>query len=411
MDGAARSGTIQLASNRTYDVVVARPGFKTLRQQSMRPAPQWNFTLEPEPLRLSFSTSEKEGQVFIDNNEKGALQNGLLQNLELPTDGNEHVLALRKGNREIVAFSFTAKPAETARVIGLKPRDAIVVSSLGAEAIVYSGGSPGLRANLSGQEQQPIPPDGLKLTAVTSANNELAFSNNDLAKIAVDVGNAPALYVALNADTNIAYATVQMNVPAAHLFVDGVEIKPLKPGTWRPIARKPGKYTILGTADGYEDNQQQVELVKDKPAKIAPGTEAQSRDYDRHLLIVEGGTPGAEFLIDGMPVKALDGNGSARVEIPPGPHQVAFRKDLFEPSAERQITLSRGQETKLGASDAKLKEFGAIRVKTVPADAQVTYRHGDQTGRLRGGSGPLPEGRYSITVEAPGYRPQTKKPT
>jgi serine/threonine protein kinase len=407
VDGAARSGTIELASNRTYDVVAARSGFKTLHQQSMRPGPQWTFTLEPEPLRLSFSTSEKEGQVFIDNNEKGTLQGGLLQNLELPTDGNEHALAVRKGNREIVAFSFTAKPAETARVTGLKPRDAIVVSSLGAEAIVYSGGSPGLRASLSGQEQQPIPPDGLKLTAVSSANNELAFSNNDLAKIAVDVGNAPALYVALNADTNIAYATVQMNVPAAHLFVDGVEIKPLKPGTWRPIARKPGKYTILATADGYEDSQQQVELAKDKPAKIALELKPKVV-ITTATLIVEGGTPGAELLIDGMPVKALDTNGSVKVEVPPGPHQIAFRKDLFEPSAEKQITLSRGQETKLGASDAKLKEFGAIRVRTAPADAQVTYRRGDQTGRLRGGSGPLPEGRYSITAEAPGYRPQTK---
>jgi serine/threonine-protein kinase len=407
VDGVARSGTIQLASNRIYDVVIARPGFKTLHQQTMRPGPQWSFTLDPEPLRLSFSTSEKEAQIFIDNNEKGALQAGLLQNMELPTDGNEHVLALRKGNREILAFSFTAKPAEMARLTGLKPKDAIVVSSLGTQAIVYSGGSPGLRANLSGQEQQPIPSDGLKLTAVSSSNNELAFSNNDLAKIAVDVGNAPALYVALNADTNIAYATVQMNVPAAHLFVDGVEIKPLKPGTWRPITRKPGKYTILATAEGYEDSQQQVELAKDKPVKLALELKPKVV-ITTGTLIVEGGTPGAELLIDGSAVKALDNSGSARVEIPPGQHQIAFRKELFEPSAEKQITLSRGQETKLGAGDAKLKEFGSIRVRTVPADAQITYRRGDQTGRVRGGSAPLSEGRYSITVEAPGYRPQTR---
>jgi hypothetical protein len=71
-----RSGTIEIASDRTYDVVVARPGFKTLHQQAMRTGPQWSFTLEPEPLRLSISTAEKEGSIFIDNNEKGALQGG-----------------------------------------------------------------------------------------------------------------------------------------------------------------------------------------------------------------------------------------------------------------------------------------------------------------------------------------------
>ncbi len=406
VNGEVRSGTIALASDLTYDVAIARPGFKTLHQATVRPTAQWNFALEPEPLRLSFSTAEKEGQIFIDNNEKGALQAGLLQNMELPADGNDHVLALRNGNREILAFTFTAKPAETARVTGLKPRDAIVVSSLGSEAVLYSGGSPGLRASLSGQEQQPIPPDGLKLTAVSAANNELAFSNNDLAKIAVDVGNAPALYVALNADTNIGYLNVQLNVPAAQLFVDGVEIKPSKGGTWRPIARKPGKYTVLAKAEGYEDSQQQIELVKDKPLKLALELKPKVV-ITTGTLVVEGGTPGAELLVDGAALKTLDNSGSARVDVQPGTHAIVFRKDSFEPSAERQVTVSRGQETRLGA-EAKLKEFGSLRFKTSPADAQLTYRRGDQIQRLRGsGSVQVAEGRYSITAEAPGYNPQT----
>ena len=408
VNGMTRSGTIELASDRTYDVVVARPGFKTLHQQAMRTGPQWSFTLEPEPLRLSISTAEKEGSIFIDNNEKGALQGGLLQNMELPADGNDHVLALRNGNREILAFSFTAKAAEAARVTGVKPKDAIVVSSLGAEATVYSGGSPGLRANLTGQEQQPIPPDGLKLTAVSAANNELSFSNNDLAKIAVDTGNAPALYVALNANTNIGYLTVQMNVPRAQLYLDGVEIKPSKTGTWRPIARKPGKYTILAKAEGYEDSQQQVELVKDKPLKLALELKPKVV-ITTATLIVEGGTAEAMLLVDGIAVKTLDGNGSARVEVPAGPHQIAFRKDLFEPSPEKQLTFSRGQEIKLGAGDAKLREFGTLSFKTAPSDAQITFRRGDQTQHLRAHeSARVPEGRYSITAEAPGYNPQTR---
>ena len=406
VDGRPLSGTTQLASDRSYNVAVTRPGFKPL-QQSMRPGAQWNFALQPENVRLSFSTSEKDAQIFVDNNDKGQMQAGQLQNVEVPADGGDHVLALRKGNREILSFGFTAKPGETARVSNLKPRDAIVVSSLATEAIVYNGGTPGLRANLAGQDQQAIPPDGLKLTAISATNNELAFSNNDLAKIAVEVGNAPAIYVALNADTNIAYLSVQVNVPNAQLFVDGVEIKQSKAGVWRPIARKPGKYTVIAKAEGYEDGQQQIELVKDKPVKLAMDLK-QKVVATTGTLIVEGGTPGAEIFVDGAGMKALDNSGAARLDVQAGSHQVAFHKDGFEPSPEKAITIARGQEVKLGP-EAKLKEFGTVRVRSVPADAQISYRRGDQTGRIRGGSAQLPEGRYLITAEAPGYTSQPKE--
>jgi serine/threonine-protein kinase len=407
VNGEIRSGTIQLPFDRTYDVVVARPGYRTIHQQTLRPAAQWSFALEPEALRLSFSTAEKEGKIFVDNNEKGSLQAGLLSNLEIPADGADHTLALRNGKREILSFNFTGKPAEKVRVSALKPEDAIVVSSLGTDAVVYSGGTPGLRANLPGQEQKPIPSDGLSLTAVNASNNELTFSANDFSKIAVDTGNAPALYVALNAATNIGYLNVQVNVPAAQVYVDGVEIKPSKTGSWRPIARKPGKYTVAVKAEGYEDSQQQVELVKDKPLKLALELKPKVV-ITTATLVVEGGTPGAELLVDGSPAKTLDSSGSARLEVPAGPHQIAFRKDSFEPSPERQIQFTRGQETRLGA-EAKLKELGSIRFRIAPADAQITYRRGDQTGRLRGNSSvQVPEGRYSITAEAPGYNPQTR---
>jgi serine/threonine-protein kinase len=403
VDGETRSGTIQLAGDRTYDVVVVRPGYRT-SHQTLSAGPQWSFTLEPELLRLSFSIAEKEGKIFIDNDEKGALPS---QNLDLRPDGNDHLLALRTGKREILSFAFTAKPGEKARISSLKPKDAIVVSSLGTEAVVYSGGSPGLRANLSGQEQQPIPSDGLTLSVVSADNNELAFSNNDFAKIPVEIGNAPALYVALNADTNIGYLNVQVNVPTAQLYVDEVEIKQSKLGVWRPIARKPGKYTVLAKAEGYEDTQQQVELVKDKPVKL-PVELKPKVVVTTATLIVEGGTPGAVLYVDGSPVKVLDDYGSGRSDVQPGSHQIGFRKDFFE-SVERQVQFTRGQEAKV--SDAKLKEYGTLSFKTAPPDARIRYHGADQPQPLplRGSNSVrVPEGRYSITAEALGYQTQTK---
>lgn len=352
VNGETKSGTVELSSNGAYDVVVSRLGYRTLHEDTLRAQSKWAFTLDPEPVHLSLSTAQKTGKIFLDGQEKADLANPG-QDVELPADGGNHVLAVRDGTKEILSLTFSAKPGEAPRVSAPKPSDLIVVSSLANQAIVYSGSST-LRANLSGQEPQPIPADGLNLQAVSASNNELVFNNPDLARIPIDTGNAPSLYVGLNAETSIAYLHVQSTVPSAQLFIDGIEVKPSKPGNWRPIGRKPGKYSILVKAQGYEDHQEQVEFIKGKPVALNVDLKPL---VTTAYLVVEGGTPGAQVIIDGMPVKSLDSAGAARIEVAPGPHKVALRKDGFQPSPETQQILIRGQETKLGASEAKLKEI------------------------------------------------------
>jgi hypothetical protein len=112
-----------------------------------------------------------------------------------------------------------------------------------------------------------------------------------------------------------------------------------------------------------------------------------------------------------MPTKALDSSGAARIEVSPGPHKIGFRKELFEPSTDIQQNFTRGQEIKIGANEATLKPFGTLQFRITPADAQVSYRRGDQgeTQHARGrDSVRVPEGKYSITVEGPGLPSQTR---
>ncbi len=412
VNGEVRSGTIHLPPGATYKVVVSKLGYRT-QEENMQPQSRWIFNLDPAPVRLNLSTSEKAGKVFVDDAEKADLQTGLLQDVELPADGANHVLALRNGNREILSLTFSAKPGEGARVSNVKPKDLIVVSSLGNEATVYSG-SPTLKANVTGQELQPVPADGLRLSGVGATANEVIFSNADLPKVPIDTGNSPVLYVGLNADTNIAYLNVQSNVPASQLIVEGVEIKASKPGMWRPIGRKPGKYTLLVKAEGYEDHQEQIELVRGKATQriveLKPKVVAPTVAY----LVIEGGTAGAEVMIDGAPARALDASGSARLEVTPGPHKVSLRKDFFEPSGETQQNFTRAQEIKLGPGEAKLKEFGTLQFKVTPAEAQINYRRSDQSEpqHVRGReSVRVPEGRYTITVESAGLGSQTREVT
>jgi eukaryotic-like serine/threonine-protein kinase len=408
VNGETRTGSVDLDSNATYDVVVSRAGYKTLHEAAKRPEAQWNFTLEPEPVRLHLSTAEKGGTIFVDNAEKSALTEGM-PDIEVPADGNEHAIALRNGNKEILSFTFTAKPGETPRVTAPKPGDLIIVSSLGTETTVYSG-SNSLQANLAGQEPRPIPAEGLKLTGVSTTNNQLTFSNKDLPKILIDLGNAPVLYVGLNADTNVAYMALQSNVPSSKLFVDGREVRANKPGNWPAVVRKPGQHTVKLTADGYDDFTEQVEFVKDKPVQVAvelkPNVVATSA-----FLSIEGGTPGAEVLVDGVSVKTLDTTGAARIEVTPQSHKIGFRKEHFESPDAVTRAFTRGQEIKLGASDAKLKEMGRLQFQVTPQDAQVSYHRTDHTEIQRAKGRDVvwvPEGKYSITVEAPGFTAQSK---
>ncbi len=408
VNGETRSGTVDLDSNTTYDVVVSRAGYKTLHEAAKHPEAQWSFNLEPEPVRLHLSTAEKAGTIFVDNVEKGALTEGM-PDMEVPADGADHAVALRNGNNEILSFTFAAKPGETPRVRAPKPSDVIIVSSLGTETSVYSG-STSLRANLNGQEPQPIPAEGLKLSGVSASNHELVFSNKDLPKILIDAGNAPVLYVGLNADTNVAYLAVQSNVQTSRLFVDGREVKSNKPGNWPAVVRKPGQHVVKVTADGYDVYTQQVELVKDKPVQLAVELKLNVVATTAFLSI-EGGTPGAEVLVDGVAVKTLDTSGAARIEVTPLSHKIGFRKEHFESPDVVTRAFTHGQDIKLGPNEAKLKEMGRIQFQVTPQDAQVSYHRSDHQ-ELQHAHGRdvvwVPEGKYAITAEAAGYASQSK---
>jgi hypothetical protein len=353
---------------------------------------------------LRLSTSEKAGKILIDNQDKG----DWTEEMEIPADGADHVIALHNGNKEILSFTFTAKPAEIPRVSTLKPNDLIIVSSLGSEASVYSG-STSLGANVGAQDPQAIPSDGLKLSGLSETNNELAFSNKDLPKILIDTGNAPVLYVGLNADINVAYLAVQSKVQAARLFLDGREVKPNKPGNWPAVKGRPGQHTVKVTAEGYNDDVRQVTLVRDKPVQLAielkPNIVATSA-----FLVIEGGTPGAEVLVDGVSGKTLDTSGGAKIEVTPQPHKITFRREHYESPEAVTRTFSPGQEIKLG-NESKLKEMGRLQFQITPQDAQVSYHRADQKDAQHARGREVvwvPEGKYTITAEAAGFTTQSK---
>jgi serine/threonine protein kinase/Tfp pilus assembly protein PilF len=400
VDGNIRSGTIELPSDGTRHVEVSRLGY-IAQNDDKKPAAEWRFELEAEPLHLNLSTSEKAGKIFVDDSERGELQTDPTPDFGLPADGRNHKFVLRNGKRELLSFSFTAKPGEAPQISELRPKELIVVSGLASEAVVYAGAK-NLSANLAGHELQPITADGLKLTGVSGTNNVITFSDNELRNVTIDSDNSPFIYVGMNAGEN-AYLTVETKPETAHVFVDGVEKKPPK-----HIRLKPGTHSIIAKAEGYEDAHQSVELIKDKLASVPIDLKKQKEALA--TLAVVGGTPGAEILIDGVSTKILDNLGSATVEISPAARKVAFRKQYFEPSPEMPLQFEKGH-ARLDHNEAKLREFGTLQFQITPPEADVSYRRSDQ-GDSQTAKGHesrrVQAGTYTIRAEAPGYNPQEK---
>jgi hypothetical protein len=355
-------------------------------------------------VHLNIVTAEKAGTVLIDDREVATLDG--VPDLEWAPDSADHVLSVKGRNGELLSFTFRAEPGARPIPSAVKVKDLIVVSSLGPDAAVYTG-TPGLRANLPGQDAQPVPEGGLNLTGLTETSHEVAFDRKDLPKIPIEAGNAPALYVALNSDPNVGSLFVTANVESARLLVDGHEIKPAKKGGWW-IERKPGNYAIKLTADRYEDFQEQMEFAKGALTRRKIEMRAKPAVA---FLVIQGGTPGAEVLLDGTHLATLDAVGSAKQDgIPPGQHRITFRKEFFEPSAPIVRVFPPYQGITLAASDTKLKEFGTLSFQVTPAEAQVTYRRSDQpeTRMVRAGDAVrVPEGRYIVTAQADGYAART----
>ena len=330
INGEKQSGTANLSSATTYDIAVSRPGYVTYHELGKRAAASWRFTLNPEPLKLTLATSAKAGKILIDNNEKADLQGGAPQDLELPADGAQHTVTVQGATGPVLSFTVVTKPGEVPLISDLKPKDLIAVSSLQSNLVVYTGGS-GLKANLGGQAPQQIPADGLRLSLTNAADNSIVFDNKDVPKISVDTGNAPSVYIGLNVDQEIAYLRFQSNVETAHLKVDGVERKPVKPGTWRPLGLKPGTHSISVTADGYESHEQQIELAKGSITPISVQLKPIVVVTTANLVI-EKGTPGATVYVDGAATKPLDASGAATIELQAGQHRISFRKQDYENS-------------------------------------------------------------------------------
>jgi serine/threonine-protein kinase len=368
--------------------------------------PVFSFEKVPELARLQLGADIKSGKVTLDDQEAVDLQDGGFSS-DAITLSTDHTFTLTKdGKQQLLLFSFRAEPAAPILLsspMKVTDADAVVVSSLGSHARIYSSDS-SLKAGVKDQ-MQPIPAEGLDLPPIAPNTEILLDDGKSELPLPIEVVNAPTLVVRLTSDRNNAPVYIQVKMDGVSLSVDGHKPVPLHVGMYSPGGIPLGHHSLVFSKDGFDSQESKINLQKGQPLSlVAPDLKPTIRTA---FLAIEGATPGAEVLIDGVSRGAVGADGTfPQFDVQPGDHTVTLRKENFV-SKDLPRAFAVPQIVHISSTDGQLIPFGALEFKIIPSGAGITYRLiGDTTTQTIDNNSktkPVRPGRYAITAVAGGF--------
>lgn len=383
-------------------IEVSYPGYKPKKFQ-VQPDFDGKIVLEPEPVRLSIHTSEAVGDVILDGNKIDELEEGSIDEVEIPADGNVHKLSLGRRGRTLLTVEIQTPAASQPKVNSVDANDLLVITSLGNQATVYGGKQ--LQNVQVGAQGAPVSPAGTALTLNEQDPQVRYRVGNDEGSISIGISKWPTLALqTLNAQGQV--VVPETNVKDSTLTVNGLPIPHRKNG-WT-VSRSPGQYTFQFAAPGYKPEEVVVTMqrgqvtklhpVELKPVAVTPVTAS---------LLITNATPGAEVELDGRRMGEVDHNG--RFALPnaltAGKHKVILSKAGFD---GRTFDLDVRPPSEATISEAELiPTTTTVAFETDPRNATVKYRRtSDESFKeCRGGEKVgVPPGAYEIVATAPWYK-------
>jgi tetratricopeptide (TPR) repeat protein len=380
-------------------VEVAHPGYKTRRVQVQQEA-DGKVVLDPEPLHLSIQTSAKSGTVELDGKKIGDLSDGSMDESSLVPDGGSHKLSVVGTGRRLFTVEFQAAAGSRPQVTALDANDLFVVTSLGNSAKVYGGKL--LKSVRFGDRDVAVSPSGTDFD-LSEQNHEIKFGQgNDQGSVAIDLSNAPAL--AAYSVTAAGQFMITANAQKATLTVDGAPVQRQKRG-WL-ITGLSGPHNFAITADGYEPQSWTMTLQPGQSGRRNVELVPKVNLPTLASLLITGGTPGAEVLVDGQRVAELDANGNLRLpnRLNAGKHTLAMAKLNYE---SRSVEISAKPPSDVSASNVALIPWAILNFQTAAKNATVRFRRvGESQFHDVNPSAkiPLAPGQYEIAAEAPGFQ-------
>ncbi len=405
VSGKAVSGNSESFAPGTYRAMATKLGYKPNSGQftvGKEPAKlPVTVRLEPEPSVIRVLADLKVAKAFVDGQDSGPLQDG---NFSLNIVGaGPHQLKLVDGRNVILLVDFETSvgaPIKLSHAPVARDIPVVAVSIFGSRALVKAS-VPGLQASLNGGDAQAIPSDGREITMPNPTNELVVTDGNRPTNITLESSNGPVLMVRAG---TISKGLIRIeSLDGASVWVNGKRNSRLvQNGKW--VGQyDPGDYMIRVTLGGYDDETER------KVTLAAGKTAAERFDLRRSVttafLRVEGGTPGAEVLVDGILVERLDASGSlGPLPVAPGEHSIRFRKENFEPSSEYKKSGAARQEIAISGAEARLKQFGSLVFEVQPPEAQITVRRGGVDRRVTERTLQVAEGSYTVVATAdPNY--------
>jgi eukaryotic-like serine/threonine-protein kinase len=359
-----------------------------------------SLTLDPTLPVVKLSSDTGTGKVSFDDQPAVELD-GAQWSLDKLSPG-EHKVKF-DGKQGSASFIFSSNPGTPPVVKGPIAANgllAVVVSNLGSQVHVYSS-DPRARLSLDGQAAAAMGENGWEFPQVSLATHELTLTRgDDQYKLDIDIGPAPALAAFLQSGQNIGTLVIVTGEDKARVYLNGQLQKGTTQGGQLRIPNlEPKDYVVTISKPGFQDlPSQSVRVRKGEQTKLSFNLQPVP-----HLasLSIQGGTPGAQVLLDQAPVGVIQPDGTFNMAtITPGDHVIELRKDRFV-SKRIQKHFVAGSNIAFAGADAVLQAgTGELRITFSPPEAVVSLaKAGEAPVKVTSGTPlTLAPGTYTLTA-------------
>jgi hypothetical protein len=394
----------------SYQVQAILEGFEpaaaTLNVAAGAPA-GLNLPLQPLPLQVKLFADLETGQILLDDQPAGELQQGQAV-LEKVAPGKHTVKVSGKDGE--AAFGFEVIPGQApvvAAPITVKNFLAVLVSGAGSAARLYTSVVP-MKVALDGQPAGEAAAEGLALQNLSVGDHELALGEgNDLRKLVVGFTPAPMLTAFLKLDLNAGTLVVSAGEDNAVIYLNGKTAPGLK--TRRGQLRIPRlavrEYAVRVAKEGYQDvAEQKVQIRKGEETRVEFKMAAAPKLAGLRL---SGAVPGAQVLVDGNALGLVYSDGTFHnANIAPGERSIELRRERYSPKQVRKTFRAGETQDLTGAEFAMEVLPGTLRLNVTPAGARVMIKRSDeaQPRQVTDTTLRLPEGTYTIAASAPNHQ-------
>ncbi len=353
------------------------------------------------------------GRVILDGQPAGELQDGQLV-IDRVANGKHAIRVVGKNGEAGFTFEGASgkQPAITGPVAATNML-AVLVTSLGNQANIRSSAAAPVKVDLNGQAQGEAGPEGLDLKDVPAGDQALVVTlGQEQRKLVVSFGPTPMLTAFIKSDVNSGTLVVAAGEDDVAVYLNGKEYKRrTKRGELR--VQTVGNVDVRVFKSGFQpEPSQRVEVKKGEEVKVAFTLRPLPKVAS---LQVRNAVPGTQIFLDDRLLGRVGPDGVLSVaNLAPGDHAIEARRDGFV--AKRILrTLKAGETLPVSGTEIVLPAAtGTLVVTTVPTDANVVYRRGDETQMhtaARGAALKLEPGSYIVTARAPSFVERTERVT